>query len=361
MRIPEIIVAAKHYSQANAVATFLFKYYIDSKYNSLNGPTSTKFIEPWKEYLKNKGVIFYNNSKVYNIIYHKKKAIGININNQKYYGDEIVIAIQHNRIKKLIGEKYMKYCPQLINIDHLDECYSLGIQLFFNNRIDILNKYEQKYIGIIDTPWSILYTVYSDKIWSKDCFDNTDIKQILTITISNDKINGLKIKKKANNCSKDELLEEILYQCNFENLNYHENYINFEVSNGLKFIDENELQFVDDTSMISYVPKTGQYQILENYLHVILPNNKKITNKLNIDNLWLCGEITTDNKYKIPTMEKANESGRKCAGLIMGTNIDPGPDLDYNLIYKIKLVKYIIYIILIFLIYKLKKYLINRP
>jgi len=255
----------------------------------------------------------------------------------------------------------MKYCPQLINIDHLDECYSLGIQLFFNNRIDILNKYEQKYIGIIDTPWSILYTVYSDKIWSKDCFDNTDIKQILTITISNDKINGLKIKKKANNCSKDELLEEILYQCNFENLNYHENYINFEVSNGLKFIDENELQFVDDTSMISYVPKTGQYQILENYLHVILPNNKKITNKLNIDNLWLCGEITTDNKYKIPTMEKANESGRKCAGLIMGTNIDPGPDLDYNLIYKIKLVKYIIYIILIFLIYKLKKYLINRP
>jgi hypothetical protein len=30
--------------------------------------------------IKNKGVIFYNNSKVDNIIYHKKKAIGININ-----------------------------------------------------------------------------------------------------------------------------------------------------------------------------------------------------------------------------------------------------------------------------------------
>ena len=135
--------------------------------------------------------------------------------------------------------------------------------------------------------------------------------------------------------------------------------MNYEISNGLKFIDEHELPFVDDKSMVSYIPSTGQYQVLENYLHVVLPNNTKITNKLNIENLWICGEITTDNKYKVNKKKKANESGRKCAGLIMGLDIDPAPDLNYKIIYICKFIKYTIYILILYIFYKLTKLLEN--
>ena len=79
--------------------------------------------------------------------------------------------------------------------------------------------------------------------------------------------------------------------------------------------------------------------------------------RLSIPNLWICGEITTDNNFPVPTIEKSMESGIKCANLILGIKSDMGPIVNRTTKYKILALTIIVHLIALYFFFLFVKML----
>ncbi|MBC7815487.1 MAG: FAD-dependent oxidoreductase [Planctomycetaceae bacterium] len=332
LRVPEMLVAAKRYASAAVAAPLLLEWYVGPflksrfhrlGFTSLNGPTSERFIDPWVELLTKRGVRFCTNVRIAEIGESARLIQNVTTHdNQTIKADIYVLAVQHNVLRALLDDRLKRLVPNLEDLLALGEEWSNGVQYFLKSIPPRWQRYVGRITVGIDTEWSLVFLITTaNELWN-DVPLPAGTVGVLSVVLSNSRVNGRKHHKPYIRCTADELLEETLVQIGWDELN----------AIGRRFIGP-DLHYVEHRQFLveqaqyagwatAAVPNENcsdadQVAVSDSQLYIRMPGNLSLEpeNVTDVYNLFVAGEFTKTNFAK-PTMEKACESGMRCAHAI---------------------------------------------
>lgn len=169
-------------------------------------PNDEGLFKIWRDNLKN--VDFALNTKIINI----NNDYVITNNNLIYYGSKIVLAIPPLNLISILNSipnNTVKNCfGDINNLNKWanDTKYLNYISVIFHWNYKI--KLNKTTTFTTNTEWSIIYIILSDNM----TFNNKTSKTVISCAISERNIKSKRINKTANECTKNELIDEIYYQ-----------------------------------------------------------------------------------------------------------------------------------------------------
>ncbi len=274
----------------------------------LNGPTNEVWLDPWKEHLVNQGVEFIQPWSIDNIYLKDDKVSGISAKkNGKgrrkiFKADNYIIALPMEVISELLSPDLLELAPCLGKIKNLKTEWMNGIQFFLDEDIEI-----SKGHGLyLDSPWA-LTSISQAQFWDSDLseYGEGNCKGILSIVISDWKAPGVIYDRAAEDCTAEEIREEV-----WEQLRHH----------------------LDSETRT----KLNQIEVLDWFLDpaIVQPNNHETINlepllinttgswedrpnaDIGIENCFLASDYVrtfTD----LATMESANEAAKRAVNEIL--------------------------------------------
>lgn len=298
-------------------------------------PNDEGLFKLWKTYLEKKGVVFMLNSFVdkLNISPNSKIVSHIDIiSNDKIYkinGKKFIIAtppknliniLENTNVPNIFGDFNMlkKWSDDTAYIDYL------SVTFHWNNKIQL-----PKIYGFPKTSWGVAYIILSDYMTFKESNSQTVISAAVTITNNI----SLKNNKIPDQCTKDELIEEIFNQLK-ESFPDLPNPTVSLLSPGVKYKNNNWIS--EDTAFIT----TSNYSYL--------PFESNI-----ITNLYNLGTHNGKQRYNFTSMESAVTNSVELSYILF-------PELknEYPIQTHFKVtsfVKYFIIFILVLLFFKNKR------
>ncbi|MFN3195228.1 MAG: DUF6989 domain-containing protein [Chlorobiota bacterium] len=276
----------------------------------LNGPTNDRWLNPWLEYLTDRGVEYYHGNKVSEIITKDGKIQSANIINnsgetQVVEADYFVLATPVEVSTTLITEEMSNIDPALSNLETLAKSVNWmnGIQYYLNTDVEITNGH----CIYSDSEWAVT-SISQMQFWKGyDLEDryNGRVKGILSVDVSDWTSTEYK-GKIAENCE-PEVVADLVWEQMEKSLNI----------DGKKVIDKSMIEFVYVDRDIQWNAKTHQDVDLEPLLV-----NKVGTWKLRpnatsrIPNFFLASDYVRTNT-DLATMEGANEAARRAVNGIL--------------------------------------------
>ncbi|MEM9368622.1 MAG: FAD-dependent oxidoreductase [Planctomycetota bacterium] len=345
-RIAEILVAAKSHASAAVVSRTLLEWFttpfLRGKYarkmvSEFDGPTSDVLIDPWIRQLDGPRVKFHHDTQVLDLSVRGRRIDGVRVQKQGceeeiIAADTVVIAVQHNLAETLLGPRLKKLLPGLADFKRLGEEWAHSVQ-FTVERIDgTLAEIQSRSVAMIDGPWSIGYKVYSKATWPGLDWSTTGLRDdqgIVTATISNSHRRGVKHDRTLLQCNQTQILEEVLAQTGLE-----QELAPATGRVGLDFRQMTEEEYEAEQDQLAGFAVatfendgTQHVPVSDAQMYIRLPGNLDIEpeNRTEVGNLFLAGEYTRTN-YRIPTMEKSCESGKRCSLTILDAysrKVDP--------------------------------------
>jgi len=170
-----------------------------------------------KKLIKNK-VKIYKNCMVTEILTKNKKPIGISyINLKNNYvdeikGDKIIIAAQSTGLFNILKNSSDIIKNNWINYNYIKEwakktyLNSFGFQLHFDKKI----KFPNEWGWSSKSEWTIIILPVSN--WLKIISKDKNIKTVWSCCIIDFNTKSKRLNKTANECTKDEVIDECLYQ-----------------------------------------------------------------------------------------------------------------------------------------------------
>jgi len=314
-----IIVAAKPTASAPLILdllarTIVFHSYrygikgVQSTINALNGPTNERFIDPWVDYLKSLGVKFYMNSALEDLeIENGKVREAVMADRSHVNADAYVLALNYKSVKKFI--------PNFDAFEQLHHEWSFGMQ-FYLNAIPAMDIKNSCFNLVLDSPWDVVYLLEAPPLW-KDVALHPSTKAILSVTLSNIENVGIVYHKPFHECTREEVYEEVLAQTGFDKCK--DLIIQSSLDPRMLYLtkeewEEQKNKYENSEWEICPSTKGGHRWVFNSPLYIAQPgtHDQMPTVKTSIDHLFLAGEYIK-TPYLIPTMEKANESGKLCA------------------------------------------------
>ncbi|TAE61498.1 MAG: phytoene dehydrogenase [Bacteroidetes bacterium] len=317
----------------------------------LNGPTNEAWLYPWRDYLLSKGVVYQHGSVATKIHYdgQKKQIAGVDVQNaagdiSTVSGDYYIFAVPVEQMAPLVkGETHLlKDEPVLNQLEQLAQStdWMSGIQFFLSEKVPMLDTTEGHVI-YFETPWA-LTSISQLQFWEGfdiSQYGNGQVKSILSVDISNWnnpgllewERNGVKTKLKANDCTREEIRQEVWYQL--------QQCLMVDGKPLLKNQDEILIDWYLDRD-ISFEPDKDPHKA-----KVLANREPLLINKVNtwgmrpnavtaISNLFLASDYVrtfTD----LATMEGANEAARRAVNGIIAASNSKAPycgvwDLHYS-------------------------------
>lgn len=344
---------------------FIPKTRVLSKY-----PTQESLFKPWIEYLKRKGVKMITNTEIDNIKLDINKDIDTiyTKNNEIIKADAYIFSCSLQSIINIMEtNKNLKSYKITNNLNKLRD----NLQLYFT-----MNFYFNMEVGddcteMVITEMAWLPIIQKKRTWKNNYLNNCNskIKDVWNVGFI-DNIEGISIKKKLSDCSKEEAIKEGIYQVS--NSKYIKNILNrYNLTFDDIFIGiETWYEFKNDKNnkLISTNPKyslnTGNQKYMPDVQSDELPKN-----------MFLSGYYVNSTKGGA-SMEASCETGLNAAVKsleYLSINVPFKPftyDTSYtipicipltsidSIIYKFNgppITRLILYIILIIIIYKLMK------
>ena len=274
----------------------------------LNGPTNESFLYPWRDYLLDKGVKYYHNHTCQSISCSKGQISGATFtdgdgNEVKAEGDYFISAVPVEVMAKLLTPEILDLDPTLQYLPQLadDTAWMNGVQYYLNVDVPLT----RGHVMYTDSPWA-LTSISQLQFW--DDFDiseygNGEVKGVFSVDVSDWTTPGLN-GKKANECTKEEILKEVWEQLK------------------KSLIEDGKSLLSDDMLVTSYLDRdivTGHGKSI----------NKEplLVNKVNtwplrpnaythIPNLMLASDYVR-TYTDLATMEGANEAARRAVNAII--------------------------------------------
>ena len=262
----------------------LFNQQILHKLYQPNKPLDEGLFKIWKEYLEKNGVEFSLNIEIEDIKIDNGKIENIKIrrgnDNFIINGDKYVFAIPPKNLNEIVKKYDIKndwgdlerFSKETEYIDYI------SVTFHWNKKLEL-----NKIYGFPKTEWGLAYIVLTDYMEFKEENSKTVISSAVTITDRKSKNNN----KTANECNKEELLKEMMYQLRQSFPEIPEPSISL-ISSGVIY-DENEKKWKSlDTAFIS--------NSKEGFL--------KYENNV-IKNMYNLGTHNGNSYYKFTSMESA--------------------------------------------------------
>jgi hypothetical protein len=368
---------ASVYDVVNAAEILFESSYLrmDSKYSEAyitNGPTNTKWFDPWVTCLKKNGVKLYTSATV-NSINMKNGLIHsviVSRNNRqiRYTADYFICALSLESILDLAKNTDLWKYEQIRNLEPLYKYgrqLQLSMQFYFSKRAYFHRQYSVSYLP--DCPWGIIIepegTVWADSFDIKK-YCGSDIKDIWSVGVCEPDVNGLLVKKPFRYCTPSEIATEVWYQIQHQP-NFKEHVC---VEDGSKFSD---LKPIDYKIWHSFEYKNGVMDTWEPKF-ANNTNTKKFRPKIKtqIPNFFF-STAYCDTAVGIHCMEGAAEAGIEAANeIIISSKWNPEelhkkrrllpivfgiPRTIDNILYRLNLPHWLTYLFIIVGVYIIKK------
>jgi len=310
-----LVAAQANTAASKTVGDILVQLFFDllepgvSSDRLLNGPTNDVWINPWFEYLTAKGVIYNFEHSVTSIQMQGEdiKSVSISHKGESFdvEADYFIFAVPVDRFAPLITEDMIKIDPTLKSIIPLSKnvAWMNGIQFYLNKDIKITHGHSI----FVDTPWA-LTAVSQAQFWKDfpmDEFGDGDAKGIISVDISEWEEPGTFNKKKASECSEDEIIKEVWEQMKAS--------LAKDSQDTLK--DDYLLSaFLDPAIKIKEGEKTKNTEPL--LVNVINSWHMRPDDYTRIHNLLFASDYVRTNT-DLATMEGANEAAKRAVNTII--------------------------------------------
>jgi 15-cis-phytoene desaturase len=276
--------------------------------NLLNGPTSEVWLQPWYDYLIERGVAYHFDSELTALHCRGGRLSGTTVEQAgkplEVTGDYYVVAVPVERMAPLLTEELLRADATLAGIRKLaeDVDWMNGIQFFLSHEAPIVNGH----VSYIDSPWA-LTSISDGQFWTgvdlADYGDGT-LKGLLSVDISNWDEKGVLFGKTARECTPEEIRAEVWEQIKRS----------VDVDGEEPLRDEWVIDWFLDTD-ISRDPKdrTDSEPLLVNKVRTWDLRPDAATG---IPNLFLASDYVRTNT-NLATMEGANEAARRAVNAII--------------------------------------------
>jgi len=327
-----LVAAQANTAASKTVGDILVQLFFDliepgvSSDRLLNGPTNDVWINPWLEYLQGLGLEYNFEHSVTSITMQGEdiKSVTISHNEQslEVEADYFIFAVPVDRFAPLITPDMLKVDPTLKTIIPLSEnvAWMNGAQFYLNKDIKITHGHSI----FVDTPWA-LTSVSQAQFWKDfpmDEFGDGEVKGIISVDISEWNQPGTFNKKKASECSEEEIIKEVWEQMK-ESLAK-------DCEDELK--DEYLLSaFLDPAIKIKEGEKTINTEPL--LVNVINSWHMRPDDYTRIHNLLFASDYVRTNT-DLATMEGANEAAKRAVNTIIYKS---GSSASYCPIHKLKM------------------------
>ncbi|MCX7619811.1 MAG: FAD-dependent oxidoreductase [Acidimicrobiales bacterium] len=181
----------------------------------LNGPTNDVWINPWLEYLRSVGVDYHLDATVTELVVDQGQIRGVKVERGRRVevvtADEYVLALPIEVAQRLVTPAIVAAAPELGGLANLKTAWMNGIQYFLTEPAPLV----AGHLNYLDSPWA-LTSVSQQQFWpefslASDFGDGT-IQDVLSVDISNWEAPGIVFGKPAQECSADEIAEEVWAQ-----------------------------------------------------------------------------------------------------------------------------------------------------
>jgi 15-cis-phytoene desaturase len=180
----------------------------------LSGPTSDVWITPWIQYLKKQGVEFYPGTQVTEIETAGARVTGVTVasasGNSAITADYYIAAMPVEVMAALMTDNLKRAAPSLANLDKLSTRWMNGIQFYLSQDEPLVNGHAI----YLDSPWA-LTSISQRQFWTNvdlSQFGNGLIRGILSVDISEWQAAGVVYGKPAQECTAEQIKEEVWTQ-----------------------------------------------------------------------------------------------------------------------------------------------------
>jgi 15-cis-phytoene desaturase len=273
----------------------------------LDGPTTERWLIPWFDYLtKSLGVAYHFNKAVTELdIGSDRKIKGVKLSDgSTVTADYYVLCVPLDKVGALLSDRIVEAEPFLKRVRQLSveaTSWMVGFQFYLNKKTPICNGH----VAYPISDWS-LSSVSQGQFWSEDVqqtYGDGNVVDILSVDVSAwDEISP-RNNKCAQDCTKEELIEEVICQ----------------LEEGLADqFDRKSIVRVHVDSNIEF-PEGGGRVINRTPLLVHPPGSwfKRPSAELSgIENLFLASDYVKTNT-DLASMEGANEAARRAVNGIL--------------------------------------------
>ena len=177
----------------------------------LDGPTTERWLAPWKNELTRRGVRFHFDSPVEELILAGTRLSGVRVAGQVVTADHYVLALPLDRAQALITDPLATADPALAGVRRLQNAMSsmVGAQFFFSRPVPVC----RGHVAYPDAPWA-LSSVSQGQFWRDGVsgYGDGTVVDILSVDISDWYTIAPRLGKAAVNCTAEEVLDEVWAQ-----------------------------------------------------------------------------------------------------------------------------------------------------
>ncbi len=181
----------------------------------LNGPTSTVWLEPWREHLKSRGVEFHlehtvkefrcADGRIQEVIVEDKAGNQRPVRERWY-----VAALPFEIMRCLVTPEMAAVDPSLAGLCNLQDRWMNGVMLYLRRDVPLV----YGHTIYIDSPWA-LTSISQRQFWVRPELGRVNgqtVAGVLSVDVSDWDSPGIVYGKPAKSCTKEEIVEEVLAQ-----------------------------------------------------------------------------------------------------------------------------------------------------
>jgi 15-cis-phytoene desaturase len=177
----------------------------------LDGPTTERWLEPWKTELERRGVRFHFDSPLEELVLAGTRLSGARVAGQVVTADHYVLALPLDRAQALITDPLAAADPALAGVRRLTNAMSsmVGAQFFFSRPVPVC----RGHVAYPDAPWA-LSSVSQGQFWRNgvSTYGAGNAVDILSVDISDWYTVAPRLGKPAVDCTAEEVLDEVWAQ-----------------------------------------------------------------------------------------------------------------------------------------------------
>ncbi len=284
----------------------------------LNGPTNEVWLNPWKQYLESKGVVYHQRHELQNIVLDDKKSRISRVQVRDWANNALVDVEADYFIMAIPVEQMAKFCTdEMVALDHrLGDLPTLaksvnwmnGIQYFLDRDVPLTHGH----IIFLDSPWAVT-AISQPQFWPKHDitgYGDGQVRGLLSVDVSDWFKPGLNGKTAAA-CTKQEILDEVWAQME-KSLNVGGATV-LDKSWILKtWLDRDITQNTGGVDADGFLTKNRE-PLLVNKTNTWSLRPEAFTG---IENMFLASDYVRTNT-DLATMEGANEAARRAVNCII--------------------------------------------
>lgn len=282
-------------------------------------PTNDGWFDEWVAYLESKGVSIQTRHELRDIQIKDGKISGVRVydvaqgKEVEDTADYYVLGLSVEALANIVEtHPELKNIPELHNsipLAQVSRQVQLSVQIFLDQAVTYPT-HQPPILYLPDSPWAIIIEP-QELVWGKTFSTDPRVKSVWSVGICQTDEPGILIKKSFNECSQEEIRQEVWAQIK---RSYAQ--ANIKTESGEKVSEKHEVLFYMWDSF-KYNPDTKRMEIWEpKFSNNAESLQYQPNSQTSVPNLFFATGYTKTDRF-IYSMESAAEAGTKCVNKIL--------------------------------------------